>query len=228
MLLDVQTITNTWKTTALKRGLIHPIDEKPLAKSTARFPEGRVPEPWFGNPNLASIFVLTLNPGHGGSDHNHNVATKSFFWSMMGCNASYSDYVSSVSKDGLLWGERNYGAFLKYSMSQICNLRLVAYPSPNKASMGNISDAPADVLPTAKLMCDFVHRSLVPAARRGRCLLLVMRSPRDWGFGNPEIDIWDNGLFISRSLRTVSITPTSRVGTTIADWLEGFNVEALR
>ena len=134
---------------------------------------------------------------------------------MMGCKANYTDYRSNISEDGLKWGLRYYGGFLKYSMDSICNLRLVAYPSPNKKDMGNISSAPADVLPTAKLMRDFVHSSLVPAARDGHCLLLVMRSPRDWGFGNPEKDSWDNGLFVSRRVRFAPITPNSRVGHAI-------------
>jgi DNA-binding transcriptional regulator YhcF (GntR family) len=133
--------------------------------------------------------------------------THEFFWSMMSCKADYADYSSSISQDGLNWGRRHYGRFLEHSMSTICNLRLVA------------SADPARILPTAKLMRDFVHSSLVPAARKGRCLLLVMRSPRDWGFGSPETDSWDNGLFVSRSLRTASITPTSRVGPAIQEWL---------
>lgn len=220
MAFDIQTITDVWKDVSSNRSLVHPSDENALAQSTAKFPHGRVPEPWFGNPSLARIFVLTLNPGHGRADDNHSTATQDFFWSMMGCKADYSDYLSSISQDGLAWGRRHYGSFLERSMSAICNLRLVAYPSPDKAAMGNISAAPADVLPTAKMMRDFVHSSLAPAARSGHCLLLVMRSPRDWGFGNPEADSWDNGLFVSRSLRTASITPSSRVGSAIQEWLK--------
>ena len=88
--------------------------------------------------------------------------------------------------------------------------------------MGNLS---VNLLPTAKLMKDFVHSSLVPAARDGKCLLLVMRSPSDWGFGSPKADTWDNGLFVSRSLRTASITPNSRVGPAITNWLNQLNLE---
>ena len=220
MVQDLQTITDAWQTVATGRSFVHPFDEPALSQSTARFPNGRVPEPWFGNPGLAKIFILTLNPGHGNNDGNHSTKTHDFFWSMMGCKANYSDYLASISADGLVWGRRHYGNFLEHSMSKICNLRLVAYPSPDKAAMGNMSAAPADALPTAKLMRDFVHSSLVPAARKGRCLLLVMRSPRDWGFGTPKTDSWDNGLFVSRSLRTASITPTSRVGPAIQEWLK--------
>jgi len=178
-----------------------------------------IPPPAGLDPSMARIFVLTLNPGHGMDDRDHGEKTHEFFWSMMNCKADYEDYSSSISQDGLNWGRRHYGRFLEHSMSTICNLRLVAYPSPDKAAMGNISADPARILPTAKLMRDFVHSSLVPAARKGRCLLLVMRSPRDWGFGSPETDSWDNGLFVSRSLRTASITPTSRVGPAIQEWL---------
>lgn len=222
MAFDTRTITDAWQGVSANRSFVHPSDERTLTQSTAKFSQGRVPEPWFGNPRLARIFVLTLNPGHGKADDNHSTATQDFFWSMMDCKADYSDYLSGVSQDGLNWGRRHYGSFLERSMSAICNLRLVAYPSPDKASMGNISAAPADVLPTAKLMRDFVHNSLVPAARNGDCLLLVMRSPQAWGFGNPEADSWDNGLFVSRSLRTASITPSSRVGPAIQEWLAKF------
>lgn len=217
--MNVQTIIECWKGTAESRSWVHPLDEYALSQSTARFPDRRVPEPWFGNPAKARIFTLTLNPGHGANDMNHGTQTHDFFWSMMGCTANYADYSSSISQDGLNWGRRHYGRFLEHSMSTICNLRLVAYPSSDKAAMGNISVDPARFLPTAKLMRDFVHNSIVPAARKGRCLLLVMRSPHDWGFGNPETDSWDNGLFVSRSLRTASITPTSRVGPAIQRWL---------
>lgn len=217
--MTIQEIMNTWQNAAKNRLFIHPLDEHALSQSTARFPRRRVPEPWFGNPAMAKIFVLTLNPGHGTDDMDHGEKTHEFFWSMMSCKADYADYSSSISQDGLNWGRRHYGRFLEHSMSTICNLRLVAYPSLDKAAMGNISADPAGILPTAKLMRDFVHSSLVPAARKGRCLLLVMRSPRDWGFGSPETDSWDNGLFVSRSLRTASITPTSRVGPAIQEWL---------
>lgn len=217
--MKIQDIMNTWRGAAESRSFVHPLDKHALSQSTARFPSRRVPEPWFGNPAMASIFMLTLNPGHGTNDREHDVKTHEFFWSMMGCKAGYPDYLSSISQDGLKWGRRHYGEFLEHSMSTICNLRLVAYPSPDKAAMGNISADPARILPTAKLMRDFVHSSLVPAARKGRCLLLVMRSPRDWGFGSPETDSWDNGLFVSRSLRTASITPTSRVGPAIQEFL---------
>lgn len=217
--MKIQEIINTWQDAAKSNLFINPLDEHALSQSTARFPRRRVPEPWFGNPSMARIFVLTLNPGHGMDDGDHGEKTHEFFWSMMSCKADYADYSSSISQDGLNWGKRHYGRFLEHSMSKICNLRLVAYPSPDKAAMGNISADPARILPTAKLMRDFVHSSLVPAARKGRCLLLVMRSPRDWGFGNPETDSWDNGLFVSRSLRTASITPTSRVGPAIQEWL---------
>ena len=221
MPLDIQTITTAWKIVAANKAFFHPSDESALSQCTACFPNGRIPEPWFGNPKLANIFVLTLNPGHGGNDNSHNAETHDFFWSMIGCKADYSDYLSNISENGLAWGRRHYGDFLEHSMASICNLRLVAYPTPNKAAMGNISAAPADVLPTAKLMRDFVHSSLVPAARNGHCLLLVMRSPCDWGFGNPKTDSWDNGLFISHGgVRTAFITPASRVGSKIREWLK--------
>lgn len=214
-----QEIMDMWRGVAQSKSFAHPLDKHVLSQSTARFPPGRVPEPWFGNPAKASIFILTLNPGHGKNDVNHGVKTHEFFWSMMAGNAGYGDYLSNISKNGLNWGRRNYGDFLEHSMSSICNLRLVAYPSCNKAAMGNVSADPAGLLPTAKRMYDFVHGSLVPAAREGRCLLLVMRSPNDWGFRRPEADSWDNGLFISRPLRSASITPTSRVGPAIQEWL---------
>lgn len=217
--MKIQDIMNTWQGATENRSFVHPLDERALSQSTARFPRRRVPEPWFGNPALAKIFVLTLNPGHGRNDGDHDARTHEFFWSMMAGKADYADYLSSISQDGLNWGRRHYGAFLEHSMSTICNLRLVAYPSPDKAALGNLSADPAGLLPTAKLMRDFVHGALVPAARQGHCLLLVMRSPRDWGFGSPEADSWDNGLFVSRSLRTASITPTSRVGPAIQEWL---------
>ena len=209
----------TWRSVSERKFLVHPFDITALSGVNAKFPKNRVPEPWFGNPRKADIFVLTLNPGHGDGDDDHCARTHDFFWRMIAGNSDFSDYQRSISQAGIRWGTRTYGDFLPYSMSRICNLRLVAYPSPQKADMGKLSDDPT-LLPTTRIMLDFVHRLLVPRARSGRCLLLVMRSPTAWGFGCPETDVWQGGLFVSRPLRTASISPRSRVGQAINDRLQ--------
>lgn len=212
--MSVDRLMRAWRDVASRKLFVHPDDKDCLARAGGRFPPNRVPEPWFGNPATADVFVLTLNPGHGPVDSTHSPATHDFFWSMIAGAATFDDYRRSISADGLRWGRRTYGDFLPFSMSRICNLRLVAYPTPQKADMGRLATDPVR-LPTARMMRDFVHGTLVPGARSGACLLLVMRAPSDWGFGRQDQDLWDNGLFISRQLRTASITPTSRVGGAI-------------
>lgn len=219
--MNVNELMAPWRTVSEHKLFSHPDDRSALSSANARFPKNRVPEPWFGNPSAADIFVLTLNPGHRDEDDSHTKMTHDFFWRMIAGNSDYADYRNAISQAGLSWGIRTYGDFLPYAMSRICNLRLVAYPSPQKADMGILSGNPA-LLPTTRLMLEFVHERLVPRARSGKCLLLVMRSPMAWGFGTPERDVWQGGLFVSRPLRTASISPGSRVGSAIMDRLQRY------
>ena len=178
-------------------------------------PEGRIPEPWFGIPSKAKVFYLSLNPGHKPNGQSAQEPWQGFCRDMMLEQVSYKRYLKDAPKEAIAWFQRNHGGFADVTFPHICNLRLIAYPSPEKSNLGTIGQNP-QLLPSSRLMMKFVHEELVPQARMKNILLLVMRSPTFWGFHETETDYWDGGLFVSRPLRTNSISPNSRVGPRIS------------
>ncbi|MBC6404165.1 MAG: hypothetical protein GDA41_00280 [Rhodospirillales bacterium] len=227
--MKIRKLMNIWKAVAENKSFVHPLDKPLLPEPNDCFPLlRRVPEPWTGDPTKASIFHLTSHPRHGPNDGNQDEKDREFWWSTMASTADSKDWEDHTSEDELNWSKKNYGKFLEDPrfIPNLCNLRLVAYPCSSMRDMDSISKDAAHTLHTTKRMRAFVHRQLVPAAREGKCLLLVMKAPGDWGFANPEFgdskeDRWDKGLFISRSgLQHSPITPGSRVGPAIQKWLD--------
>ena len=163
---------------------------------------------------------MTLNPGHAESDDKASLKRwDQFIFNMMAGGGSAEKYFSSAIPGALEWLTRNYGDFAKRPafFNRICNLRLVAYPSPESNALRDIDPKS---LPSGKAMLDLVHDRLLPRAKAGQLALLVMRAPHAWGFGRPTEDMRDNGLFVSRPLRTASISPNSRVGDLVKRFLE--------
>lgn len=214
-----------WRETSIAGHQFHPADEPIILGMKHALPAGRIPEPWFGTPSGAKVFYLTFNPGHVVGDGSDAEPWRGFCRAMMREEVDYPSYLRSITPAGLRWFQRNHGAFAGVTFPWICNLRLVPYPSTEKASLGAVGRS-LHRLHSVIEMKNFVHRELVPRARDGQILLLAMRAPDAWGFGTPVEDTTDNGLFISRPLRNASISPTSRVGDRIRSFLlsHGVNV----
>ena len=196
----------------------HSEDEPVISRFAPSLPLGRMPEPWFGVPSQAKVFYLSLNPSHKPNDGIASETWRRFCQDMMLERVSYSRYLEEASPEAFSSFYRNHGGFSDLTFPAICNLRLIAYPSPEKSDLGRIGTRP-DLLPSSRRMMKIVHDDLTPRARRGEILLLVMRSPEFWGFKRTDHDYWDGGLFVSRPLRTNSISPTSRVGDRISQIL---------
>lgn len=214
----IRDLLNFWKDTADNGQRFHPADEPVINQYQPNLPNGRIPEPWFGVPSQAKVFYLSLNPGHKPNDQSAKEPWRGFCQDMMLERVTYARYLDEAPVEAVDWFRRNHGAFCDVTFPHICNLRLIAYPSPEKSDLGTIGNNP-EMLPSSRLMMRFVHDVLVPQAKAKEILLLVMRSPIFWGFEKTEQDYWDGGLFISRPLRTNSISPTSRVGVKISSML---------
>jgi len=193
-----------WKPVVAANGGVHPQDLELLQASHHGFPSVRIPEPWFGDPRKATVYFLTLNPGHKDEDDRPTSEWTKFCLDMLGGNGTAKAYLDSAPATALRWYQRCYGAFTSASgwFEKICNLRLVPYPSPNKNDFGGV---PIHSLPSVQLMKDFVQGELKPRALNGEIALLVLRSPVDWGFERLDQDFTEQGLFISKPVRNVSI-----------------------
>lgn len=207
-----------WKVAAETGGQFHPADVATMNKYRPNLPEGRIPEPWFGVPSIAKVFYLSLNPGHKPNDQSAQDPWRGFCRDMMRERVSYERYLDEAPAEAITWFQRNHGGFANVTFPHICNLRLIAYPSPEKSDLGIIGQNP-QLLPSSELMMKYVHECLLPLARANKILLLVLRSPTFWGFEKTDVDFWDGGLFVSRPLRTNSISPKSRVGPRISEML---------
>jgi hypothetical protein len=214
----IQELLNYWESTATGAKRFHSDDALVFDRYQPSLPEGRIPEPWFGVPSKAKVFYLSLNPGHKPNGQGDQEPWRSFCRDMMLERVSYNRYLKEAPTEAVAWFQRNHGGFADVSFPHICNLRLIAYPSPEKYDLGVIGQNP-QLLPSSRLMMKFIHDELVPQARANKILLLVMRSPTFWGFEKTETDYRDGGLFVSRPLRTNSISPNSRVGPQISAML---------
>ncbi|WP_262299018.1 hypothetical protein [Microvirga sesbaniae] len=190
----------------------HPDDDPLLTSAFHRLRLDRAPEPWFGSPSRAKVFYLTLNPGHASDDDGTlGSGWRDFCYDMMLEKISRDRFLSEAPPSAVRWLRRAHGAYADVAFDQICNLRLLAYPSVDKSSFGELSSRFLE-LPTVQQTKWFVHRELVPRARRNELALLVLRGVEAWGFRPGREDIVDGSLFISRAVRGVSLTPGSRVG----------------
>lgn len=214
----LQNLLHFWKETANKGLRFHPDDFPVIKRYELNLPDRRIPEPWFGIPSAAKVFYLTLNPGHKPKDKSTQESWQRFCRDMMLERITYERYLKEAPPEAINWFRRNHGGFADYTFPNICNLRLIAYPSPDKSHLGFIGQNP-QLLPSSKLMLKFVHSELLPKAKSGKILLLVMRSPTSWGFEKTDKDYWDGGFFMSRPLRASFISPNSRVGLKIKKFL---------
>lgn len=217
-------IVSYWRDTAINGDEFHRDDRELITGMKHALPRGRIPEPWFGVPSKAKIFYLTLNPGHKNDDGSDAEPWRSFCRAMMREAVDYDGFRKAITPAGFRWFKENHGKFADVAFPWICNLRLLAYPSADKASLGKIAGS-LDRIPSTKLMKQLVHDELAPRAQKGEILLLVMRSRVAWGFQHVDREYWDNGLFVSQSPRNPSISPTSRVGSKISDFLRSHRVE---
>ena len=193
-----------------------------LSRLRHNLPAGRIPEPWAGRPDGAKIFFLTFNPGHVDVPDAYGPGWRGYAAAMLQGTAPPLDQMDD-NPAGRRWTRRVYGRFTRV-IETFCNLRLVAYPSRDQQALGQITVL-YDELPSTRAMKKAVHDELAPRARAGEIMLLVMRSSSQWGFGRVEEDVWDGNLFISRPVRSVSISPGSRVGPRILGYLHARGVE---
>lgn len=208
-----------WDSCASQRSRFHPADAPSLASGSHRLPVGRAPEPFFGRPDLARVFFLTFNPHHPGTGSGDS-RWEDFCYRMMVGDATLDSFTAAAPSGARDWLKKNVGGFADRSFDGIANLRLFAYPSGDKSALGEVRTV-IRALPSARLMKSLVHDLLVPSAKDEEICLLVMRSSDEWGFGKHTNDFQQGGLFVSRPLRTASVTPNSRVGPLVEQYLYG-------
>ena len=210
-----------WQATAEQRLRFHPADEQKMAGVQCDLLANRLPEPWFGKPSEAKIFRLSSHPGprpNSDDDAEFALQWRKFCQAMMCERVSMEDLRrlnSSYMKEDL---QSRYGHFGKFSLSYICDLRFVPYASRSKEALGTIGTG-QNLLESSKRARDLVHKHLLPKARNGEILLLVMQSATEWGFTEAQKKfVGEGGVFVNKA-RTDVITPGSRVGPQIKKML---------
>jgi len=205
-----------WGDVAREKSQFHSADAPWIAGRRHMLAADRAPEPFFGGLDKARVFALTFNPHHPGGPA--DLGWKAFCYRMMVGDCDWTSFVAAADSSASTWLARNTGRFAERSFDGIANLRLFAYPSREMSSLGEVRSV-LQQLPSVRMMKSIVHDILVPSAKSGEICLLVMRSSEEWGFGRVTTDLTDGGLFISRPLRAASISPGSRVGHLIEQFL---------
>ena len=205
-----------WADVAHDKSQFHGADAPWITSREHKLVPDRAPEPFFGRLDKARVFALTFNPHHPGGPA--DLSWKAFCYRMMVGDSDWNSFRAAADSGASTWLSRNAGSFAGRSFDGIANLRLFAYPSHEMSGLGEVRTV-LQQLPSVKTMKSLVHDLLVPSAKSGEICLLVMRSSDEWGFKKVMADYIEGGLFISRPLRTASISPGSRVGPLIEQFL---------
>lgn len=146
-----------------------------------------LPQPWVGPILRAKAFVLQLNPGLSGSEHEIEREDRDFRDALV---RNLNGQEPNIFLDprftrhpGRAWVEQRLRgvASLPVLCQSLAQLELFPYHSKS------FSAAPARLrralleLPSVHAIRRAVHEDLLPRAARGEITIVVMRSAREWG-----------------------------------------------
>jgi hypothetical protein len=195
---------------------------------------GLLPVPFVGDLEKASIFVLMLNPGLSAGDyfaeqyrpefrntHIRNLRQENgndkypffclnpqFAWhpGFGYWYKKFDDIVREIAKQS----EITYQEAMSKLAKNLACLELLPYHSKSFSSGSLLK-----ILPSVKVMLNFVHEVLLPKAKDGKVIIVVTRSVKNWQLPKHENIIFYEG----GETRSAHLTRTSRGGRAIADHL---------
>jgi hypothetical protein len=185
---------------------------------------GLLPQPWFGDPMSASVFLLLLNPGVNPGDYYSEYFVPKYrralidnlllrpnrkfplvFMAPEFCWLPGARYFRQrfhwVARELVALAGIAYRKALAVIASEICVMQLVPYHS----SAFRMSSGQMSRLTSTRLIKSFVLESVVP---RRDVLVIVTRKIAEWGVPSQRNTI----LFMRGQARSASISRESEVG----------------
>jgi hypothetical protein len=196
-----------------------------------------IPQPFFGNIDLAPVVILTLNPGLNAVDYygerfvsqyrralrsNLRLGLKKSPFPNLFLNPAFSWHSGFSYWHGRLAGlidkfadeiQQSRRKVLSFFSQSVAILELVPYHS---SSFG-LSDSVVRELHSVRLAKDFAQKVLLPDAQASRKLLVVVRKPREWDLPKGPGVI----LYGGSETRAAHLTPASPGGKAIFEHLLG-------
>ena len=201
----------------------------------------RVPVPYTGNLDTASIFILSLNPGHELVDYYFEFEDENYLRALksnlvqkdLNCDYPFFPLDPRFSKTGAYsyW-------FAKFRMTisrlmlkhqitfdeahselarKVAVIQLVAYASADSRPLGNLSRG----LSSSRLAKKFVKDHVAPRVRSRKAIAIVLRGLTHWQKALPEDLTETDGLIRydpKREARSASLSPSSPGGRAIIEW----------
>ncbi|GAB4549179.1 MAG: hypothetical protein Fur002_26260 [Anaerolineales bacterium] len=194
---------------------------------------GLLPIPYAGNLEKASIFVLMLNPGLSAGDYfaeqqpefrnaqiqNLRQENGSIEYPFVFLNPQFAWH------PGFGYWHKKFGAVIEKlaNQSEITYQEAMSILSKNLACLELLpyhsksfgSGSLLKILPSVKVMQNFVHEVLIPKAKDGKVIIIATRGVKNWQLPkHKNIIAYEGG-----ETRSAHLSPSSRGGMAIANHL---------
>jgi len=169
-------------------------------ESAKKLHTGLYPTPYSGNVLKAKIYILTLNPGFSPLDYyaeSYDSATRKKRIRDLKQRNFDPDYPWPSLNPKFCWsgGWRYWAARIKEVAMALSKQRGIRFPDamkrlskriacleyvPYHSKSYGLSQATVKKMRSLKLMFDFVHGYVVPKAKKGKAIIIVMRHVNMW------------------------------------------------
>jgi hypothetical protein len=175
-----------------------------------RFHLSLIPSPYGGRLDTADIFILLLNPGFGISDYHVDPVSRRWKKRVIRQKLARAKFpFASLNpnlcwRPGFMWWEKKLRSVIRRIVAEkfdgsyldamrnlsqrLACIELVPYHS---ASFN--ANKLVKVLPSARAARDFVYKTLLPKARRGKVTLIVTRKVKEWGLPKAHVVTYTGG-----------------------------------
>lgn len=201
---------------------------------------GLLPQPFTGNIESASIYILMLNPGFGPSNYfgeyqmpeyrkaiisnlkqNHKDGRNPFFlldprFSWHGGYDYWHKKLRNLIAEFASGVHISYGKSREFFQQKIAVLDLVPYHSINFS----MPKSTLNELRSVKLIRSYVNEVLVPKAKRGQCIIIIARGEKKWELHNlNKLSLKQIIIYKKGAARSAYLTPNSSGGKAILKFL---------
>jgi hypothetical protein len=200
----------------------------------SKFHVGLYPQPFFGNLQNASVFLLMLNPGLSASDYfaeercpeyraalganlyqeNEESDYPFFFLDPQFAWLSGFEYFHSRLREVLqiLATKSSYSEALRHVARNLACLQLIPYHSKSLGAASLIR-----TLPSTQVMLNYVQEDLSQRAEKGEVYILVLRREKTWGLSNIARNLDNVSVYKRHETRAAYLKKEDIIR--IADWL---------
>lgn len=178
--------------------------------SDNRFHLSLIPSPYGGRLDTADIVILLLNPGFGISDYHVDALSRRWKQRVIRQKLRRAEFpFTSLNpnlcwRPGFMWWEKKLRSVIKRiaaekfngsyldamrSLSQrLAAIELVPYHSGSFNAHKLVK-----ILPSALAAREYVYKTLLPMARRGKVTLIVTRKTKEWGLPKAHVVTYKGG-----------------------------------